>query len=228
MPNSILKLTDIRKSFNTGACQVEVLRGVDLEIQRGEMVAIMGKSGCGKSTFMNIVGLLDRADQGEYELDGRRVANYDDKELSHARNEMIGFVFQSFYLLPRLNAEENIAVPLLYRRTPEAQQHEMVRRMMEKVDIADRGKHRPHELSGGQRQRVAIARALVGQPRLILADEPTGALDPKVGTEIMELFGQLNHDEGITLLIITHDPGVAARCQRTLVMRDGQLHAADK
>ena len=225
MSDGILQLRNVHKSFNTGACAVHVLQGVDMQVNAGEMVAIMGKSGSGKSTLMNIVGLLDRADQGEYQLGGRQISDYDDDELSTARNELIGFVFQSFYLLPRLSALENVTVPLLYRRLPEARQRELARHMLDRVDMSDRADHRPNELSGGQRQRVAIARALVGEPRLILADEPTGALDPRVGKEIIDLFEQLNRRDGITLVIITHDPGVAARCQRTLVMRDGQLHA---
>lgn len=224
MSEEMLQLNGIHKAFDIGASKVEVLKHVDVSIAQGEMVAIMGKSGCGKSTLMNILGLLDQADGGEYSLSGRAIQQFSDDELSVARNEHIGFVFQSFYLLPRLNAWENVAVPLVYRNASSKEQYEQAMAVLEKVGMSERAKHRPNELSGGQRQRVAIARALVGQPRLILADEPTGALDPKVGDEIMNLFEQLNRDEGITLVIITHDPGVAARCQRTLVMRDGELH----
>ena len=220
----MLKLSGICKSFDTGASRLQVLRGVDLEINQGEMIAIMGKSGSGKSTFMNILGLLDQADSGDYDLAQRSINNYSDNELSIARNEMIGFVFQSFYLLPRLNAAENVALPLLYRHLSEKEQRQRSMAMLDKVDMQDRADHRPNELSGGQCQRVAIARALVGKPKLILADEPTGALDPRVGKEIMDLFVHLNQVEGITIVIITHDSGVAARCQRTLVMQDGQLH----
>jgi putative ABC transport system ATP-binding protein len=224
MGNKMLKLSGICKSFDTGASRLTVLSGVDLDINEGEMVAIMGKSGSGKSTFMNIVGLLDQADSGDYYLAQRSIQHYNDDELSIARNELIGFVFQSFYLLPRLNAVENVALPLMYRRLSDKKQYQRSMAMLDKVDMRDRATHRPNELSGGQCQRVAIARALVGNPRLILADEPTGALDSRVGKEIMDLFIHLNEVEGITIMIITHDDEVAERCQRTLVMQDGRLH----
>jgi len=222
----MLALRDIHKSFYIGPTRVDVLQGADLHVGRGEMVAIMGKSGSGKSTLMNIIGLLDRPSRGEYRLNDRATGHYSDDELAQARNELIGFVFQSFHLLPRLTAAENVAVPLIYRGIPEKDQRRLSLAVLDKVGMADRAHHRPHELSGGQRQRVAIARALVGEPRLVLADEPTGALDPRVGEEILDLFVTLNRQEGITLVIITHDPGVAARCQRTVVMADGFLREA--
>lgn len=225
-PAEMLRLEGIHKSFDIGASKIHVLRGADLSIREGEMVAIMGKSGSGKSTLMNIVGLLDQADSGSYHLGKRSIGNYTDDELAIARNEMIGFVFQSFFLLSKLSALENVCVPLIYRNLPAKQRHEMGMRVLEKVGMADRAEHRPNELSGGQRQRVAIARALVGNPRLILADEPTGALDPRVGNEIMQLFLRLNQEEGITLAIITHDPGIAEQCQRTLIMQGGLLEDA--
>ena len=225
MASEMLRLDHIHKSFDIGASRIDVLQDVNLSIDAGEMVAIMGKSGCGKSTLMNIIGLLDQADGGDYHLNRRAIRHYSDDELSTARNELIGFVFQSFYLLPRLTALENVAVPLVYRGTSSREQQERSMAVLEKVGMADRADHRPNELSGGQRQRVAIARALIGGPRLILADEPTGALDPRVGNEIMDLFHELNDEDGMTLLVITHDPGVAESCQRTVVMQDGRLHA---
>ncbi len=222
----MLSLKGVTKSFQVGPTRLDVLRGVNMEVKRGEMLAIMGKSGSGKSTLMNIIGLLDRPSHGIYALDERPIENYHDDELSQLRNETIGFVFQSFYLLPRLNALENVAVPLIYRGASDRQQRQRSLEVLSKVAMADRADHRPNELSGGQRQRVAIARALVGNPRLILADEPTGALDPRVGKEIMDLFIELNRREGITIVIITHDPGVAARCQRTVIMKEGLLEEA--
>ena len=222
----MIELTDVRKSYQVGPTELPILKGVNLRVDEGEMLAIMGKSGSGKSTLMNILGLLDQADSGRFLLDGRAIEQLNDDELSQARNELIGFVFQSFYLLPRLSAEENVAVPLIYRRVPERRQREMARAVLEQVGMADRAHHRPNELSGGQRQRVAIARALVGKPRLILADEPTGALDSRVGREILDLFLSLNRDAGITVVVITHDHEVAAHCRRTVVMQDGRLQAA--
>lgn len=219
----MLSMQQITKSYQVGPTQLDVLTGVNLQINQGELVAIMGKSGSGKSTLMNIIGLLDQSTSGEYHLNQRLISHYKDDELSTARNEMIGFVFQSFYLLTRLNALENVAIPLLYRGLSEKEQYQRSMEVLEKVGMADRAHHRPNELSGGQRQRVAIARALVGKPQLILADEPTGALDPKVGGEIMKLFLDLNQQEGITIIIITHDPGIAQLCQRTVVIEDGQL-----
>jgi len=195
----MLSMQNITKSYQVGPSQLDVLTGVNLHIEEGELVAIMGKSGSGKSTLMNIIGLLDQPTSGEYHLNQKLIANYNDNELSIARNEMIGFVFQSFYLLPRLNALENVAIPLLYRGLSEKEQYQRSMQVLEKVGMVDRAHHRPNELSGGQRQRVAIARALVGKPRLILADEPTGALDPRVDSEIMQLFLDLNQQEGITI-----------------------------
>ncbi len=220
----MLKLDKITKSYTVGPTQLDVLKGVDLNVDKGEMVAIMGKSGCGKSTLMNIIGLLDQPTSGRYLLNEKAIESYSDDELSSTRNEMIGFVFQSFFLLPRLNAQENVSLPLVYRGVAERAQRARSDTVLDKVKMLDRAGYRPNELSGGQRQRVAIARALVGEPHLILADEPTGALDPQVGSEIMELFIELNRREGITIVIITHDPGVAERCQRTMTMADGYLN----
>ena len=217
----MLQLTDIRKSYRIGPTEVEVLRGVSLEIEAGELVSIMGASGCGKSTLMNIIGLLDRPTSGRYLLDGKEVTYDDDDRLSGIRNRSIGFVFQQYQLLSRLTALENVELPLIYRG--ERVQRGTGLPCLERVGMGNRSGHRPTELSGGQQQRVAIARALAGRPSLILADEPTGALDTTVGQEIMELFTQLNAEEGITIVIITHDPNIARQCRRTVVMRDGVI-----
>jgi len=219
----MLKLSDISKIYTLGAQRLTVLKGIDLEVQAGDFLAIMGKSGSGKSTLMNIMGLLDKASSGIYELEGKNVKQYNDDQISRIRNRKIGFVFQSFNLLPRLSALDNVAYPLIYRELSEKEMHQRALEMLEKMDMADRAKHKPNELSGGQQQRVAIARALVGKPRLILADEPTGALDSKVSKEIMDLLTTLNRDENLTIVVITHDASVAKRCQRNIFMNDGLL-----
>jgi putative ABC transport system ATP-binding protein len=183
----------------------------------------MGVSGSGKSTLMNIIGLLDRPTRGVYILDNKEIGHYSDDELSVLRNQKIGFVFQSFYLLPRLTAVENVGYPLIYRNLPRKEIQHRALAMLDRMGMADRAKHRPNELSGGQQQRVAIARALVGKPSILLADEPTGALDSHVGKEIIDLFISLNQTEGITIVIITHDPNIASRCKRCVRMEDGKL-----
>ncbi|ESP90613.1 ABC transporter ATP-binding protein [Pseudoalteromonas luteoviolacea] len=224
----MLKLTNISKSFCPGHTHLPILNNLSLSVSKGEMLAVMGRSGSGKTTLMNIAGLLDHPDSGEFELNGRSIMHMPDDELSRLRNESIGFVFQSFHLMPRLCAWENVAIPLLYRGVSEQEQKRRSLAMLAKVGMAERAEHKPNELSGGQRQRVAIARALVGKPDLILADEPTGALDPQVAQEIMELFLTLNREEQITLVIITHDPRVAAQCHRTLHMQSGELSTEPK
>ncbi len=219
----MLTLRDIRKSYRIGPTEVDVLKGVNLEVQQGELLSIMGQSGCGKSTLMNVIGLLDRPTSGSFMLDGTEVSYSDDDALSEIRNQRIGFVFQQYFLLSRLTALENVALPLIYRGTTGADNHHRCMDLLKRVGMADRAHHRPNELSGGQQQRVAIARALVGNPSLILADEPTGALDTQVGGEIMELFKSLNAEAGITVVIITHDPGIARQCTRVAVMKDGVI-----
>ena len=219
----MLRLRDIRKSYRVGPATVEVLRGVDLEVDRGEFVSIMGASGSGKSTLMNIIGLLDEPSSGSYSLDGREVSAMTDNRRSAIRNASIGFVFQSFYLLPRLTALENVRLPLIYRGAGGAEMNRRASASLERVGMDDRADHKPNELSGGQQQRVAIARALVGGPAIVLADEPTGALDPTTGNDIMELFAELNGD-GTTVIVITHDPEVAQRCARRTHIGDGALH----
>lgn len=219
----MLTLRDIRKSYRIGPTEVEVLKGVSLDIQQGELLSIMGQSGCGKSTLMNIIGLLDRPTSGSFMLDGAEVNYSNDDALSEIRNQRIGFVFQQYFLLSRLTALENVALPLVYRGDKVNNTLERCMELLKRVGMDDRAHHRPNELSGGQQQRVAIARALVGNPSLILADEPTGALDTNVGGEIVELFKTLNAEEGITVVIITHDPGIARQCKRVAAMKDGVI-----
>ena len=217
----MLVLENIRKSYKIGPVDVEVLKGVNLRVQKGEITAILGSSGCGKSTLMNILGLLDTPSQGTYALNGKDTASLSEDEQADIRNKTIGFVFQQFNLLPRLSSLENVALPLTYRGTPQAERERIAREMLEQVGMGERVKHRPGELSGGQQQRVAIARALSGSPALILADEPTGALDSQTGSDVMQLFLRLNRENGITTVLITHDPGIARQCGRAVRMRDG-------
>ena len=220
----MINLVDIRKTYRVGSTETEVLKGINLHVGKGELLSIRGPSGCGKSTIMNITGLLDRPSSGYYYIDDRLVEYTNDDNLSIMRNRTIGFVFQQYNLLSRLTAIENVGVPLLYRGEDE---REIKRRSMEflkKVDMPEqKAHHKPVELSGGERQRVAIARALAGKPVLILADEPTGALDTKHGQDIMDLFKQLNKDEGIIFIIVTHNLSIAEQCKRFVVMQDGVL-----
>ena len=227
----MLRLVDVERSFRLGTLSVEVLRGVCLEVAAGDLLSIMGPSGSGKSTLMNIIGLLDRPTAGRYYLNGRDVSTMNDLELSAFRNANIGFVFQSFNLLKHLTALENVALPLVYRGLGREEIRRRALAILERVGMDDRLGHRPDQLSGGQKQRVAIARALVGEPSVVLADEPTGALDAGTAEEVMRLLAGLNRVEGITLLIITHDAAVARRCARRLWIGDGRLHedaAADR
>ena len=218
----MLRLKDVRKTYVVGPAAVKVLRGVDLEVKKGDMVSIMGASGSGKSTLMNIIGLLDTPTSGSYSLDGREVSAMTDNRRSAIRNASIGFVFQAFNLLPRLTALENVRLPLTYRGTGSAEMDRRARAALDRVGMGDRAGHKPNELSGGQQQRVAIARALVGEPAIVLADEPTGALDPATGNDIMDLFAELN-EQGTTLIVITHDPDVARRCVRRTRIGNGVL-----
>jgi putative ABC transport system ATP-binding protein len=220
----MIELRDIHKSYQMGPVSVEVLKGVTLSIRSGELLSIVGQSGCGKSTLMNIIGLLDSPSAGTYILDGKPVAEMNDKALSEIRNRKIGFVFQQFNLLSKLTALQNVALPLVYRGSLERERIRAAREVLEKVGMLDREHHRPTELSGGQQQRVAIARALVGSPSIILADEPTGALDQRVGQEIMDLFVRLNQEEAITIFVITHDMSIARQCKGYVRMQDGIIH----
>ncbi len=220
----MISLENIHKSYQIGPVTVEILKGVNLNIQEGELIAIVGQSGCGKSTLMNIIGLLDTPNAGTFKLENRQVEELSDNELSEFRNKKIGFVFQQFNLLSRLTALQNVGLPLVYRGYPEKERNRLARQMLDKVGMLERAGHKPTELSGGQQQRVAIARALVGSPSIILADEPTGALDGQVGQEIMDLFIQLNQQEGITIFIITHDMAIAKQCNGFVRMKDGVVH----
>jgi putative ABC transport system ATP-binding protein len=224
-PAYVVRMRDVHRTYRRGSVLVPVLRGVDLEVSAGEWVAILGPSGSGKSTLLNILGLLDRPNRGTYELEGEDVSRLGDARQAELRNRDIGFVFQSFQLLPRTSALENVATPLVYRRVRRADRLAAAHRALEAVGLADRADHDPGELSGGETQRVAIARALVTDPALLLADEPTGNLDTTSGAEVLALLRHL-HDEGRTIVVITHEPSVAALADRRLSLHDGQLAAA--
>ncbi|WP_339134504.1 MAG: ABC transporter ATP-binding protein [Candidatus Electrothrix sp. GW3-4] len=219
----MLKIRDLYKSYQVGQEMMPVLKGINLDVQQRDLLAVTGSSGSGKSTLMSIMGLLDKPTRGRYWLDNKEVQHCSDDELAAMRNQKIGFVFQSFYLLQRLTALENIGCPLRYSKVPPKEIHRRSLAMLEKMGLADRATHRPDELSGGQQQRVAIARALIGNPAIVLADEPTGALDSHVSKEIMDLFIRLNQEEGMTIIIITHDEKIARQCSRHVVIEDGVL-----
>ena len=218
----VIKTEELAKVYEMGAEQVHALRGVDVEIRKGEYVAIMGPSGSGKSTLMNLIGCLDSPSSGRYWLAGRLVSDLDDDELAYIRNKEIGFVFQTFNLLPRATALHNVELPLIYNGTPAEERLERAKKALERVDLLDRMHHKPNELSGGQRQRVAIARALVNSPSIVLADEPTGNLDSKTGDEIMGLFENL-YRQGNTIILVTHEHDIAQHAHRIIHIRDGKI-----
>ncbi|OLB39869.1 MAG: macrolide ABC transporter ATP-binding protein [Acidobacteria bacterium 13_2_20CM_57_17] len=218
----VIKTEALAKVYEMGAEQVHALRGVDVEIRKGEYVAIMGPSGSGKSTLMNLIGCLDSPSSGKYWLAGRLVSELDDDELAYIRNKEIGFVFQTFNLLPRATALHNVELPLIYNGTPAEERIEKAKKALERVDLMDRMNHKPNELSGGQRQRVAVARALVNSPSIVLADEPTGNLDSKTGEEIMTLFENL-YRQGNTIILVTHEHDIAQHAHRIIHIRDGKI-----
>jgi putative ABC transport system ATP-binding protein len=218
----VIELAGIGKTYRLGDVEYPALIGIDLRIGDNEFLALTGSSGSGKSTLMNILGCLDTPTTGRYTLDGTEVAGLDEERLAQVRNRKIGFVFQNFYLMPRMTAMENVAQPLIYRGIAPVRRREHAARALQRVGLGERMYHKPNEMSGGQRQRVAVARALVGQPELLLADEPTGNLDSRTAGEIMDLFAQL-HAEGQTVVIVTHDPGIAARALRQVRLHDGRI-----
>jgi putative ABC transport system ATP-binding protein len=223
----VIRTEGLIKTYEMGAEQVHALQGVDLEIRRGEYVAIMGPSGSGKSTLMNLIGCLDSPTSGRYWLAGRLVSDLDDDELAYIRNKEIGFVFQTFNLLPRATALHNVELPLIYNGTPAEERIQKATVVLERVDLGDRMNHKPNELSGGQRQRVAIARALVNDPSIVLADEPTGNLDSKTGEEIMGLFENL-YRQGNTIIVVTHEMDIAQHAHRVIFIRDGKIASDEK
>ncbi|HTB91413.1 MAG TPA: ABC transporter ATP-binding protein [Candidatus Sulfotelmatobacter sp.] len=223
----VIRTEALAKVYQMGAEEVHALRGIDVEIRKGEYVAIMGPSGSGKSTLMNLIGCLDSPSSGRYWLAGRLVSELDDDELAYIRNKEIGFVFQTFNLLPRATALHNVELPLIYNGTPAEERIERAKKALERVDLVPRMHHKPNELSGGQRQRVAIARALVNNPSIVLADEPTGNLDSKTGEEIMNLFENL-HGQGNTIILVTHEMDIAQHAHRVIFIRDGKIASDEK
>ena len=219
---ALIETRDLWKTYVMGEEEIHALRGVSIQIERGEYVAIMGPSGSGKSTLMNLIGCLDTPSKGSYLLNGKQVSEMNDNELARIRNQEIGFVFQTFNLLPRASALQNVELPLVYAGIPAKDRQKLAKEALDRVELTSRMSHKPNELSGGQRQRVAIARALVNKPSILLADEPTGNLDSKTGAEIMALFAKL-HEAGNTIVLVTHEADIAAFAHRTISVRDGQV-----
>lgn len=222
MSTSIIEASELRKTYKVGEVQVHALDGLDVRIEKGAYIALMGPSGSGKSTLMNVLGCLDTPTSGEYVLNGNDVSSLSDDELAEIRNKEIGFVFQTFNLLPRYTALENVALPMIYAGVPKVERFQRAERVLKKVGLCDRMDHRPNELSGGQRQRVAVARALVMNPSIILADEPTGNLDSVTSDGIMELFSEINKD-GNTVIVVTHEEDIAAHAERVIRLKDGKI-----
>ena len=223
----LIELHDVNKTYNNGQ-PLHVLKGIDLQIEKGEFVSIMGASGSGKSTLLNILGILDNYDSGEYHLAGRLIKDLSERESADYRNKLIGFVFQSFNLINFKTAVENVELPLFYQGVPRRKRREMAMGYLEKMGLADWAKHYPNEMSGGQKQRVAIARALITQPQIILADEPTGALDSRTSVEVMELLSRLNAEDGVTIIVVTHESGVANCANKIIHIKDGIIEAVEE
>ena len=223
MSHAVVKLENVVKTYFMGDNQVQALRGISFEIQEGEFTAIMGPSGSGKSTCMNMIGCLDRPCSGIVKVDGKETALMSEKELAQLRNITIGFVFQQYHLIPAMTVLENVMLPLKYQKVDKKERMERAIKVLESVGLKDRNFHRPHELSGGQKQRVAIARAMITRPKIILADEPTGALDSQTGNQVMELFRQINEKNGTSVIIVTHDPRIGGSLERCIKILDGQI-----
>ncbi|MDY6876323.1 MAG: ABC transporter ATP-binding protein [Chloroflexota bacterium] len=228
METPVIRIQNVAKVYHMGEVEVHALRGVSLQVYPGEMIAIMGPSGSGKSTLMNIIGCLDQSTSGEYFLDGTDVSHLNDDQLADIRKNKIGFVFQSFNLLARTRAFENVTLPLVYAGVPRAERHERAKEALEAVGLVGRMGHQPTELSGGEQQRVAVARALINSPSIILADEPTGNLDSKSGMEVMALLQRLNREQGITVVLVTHDPNIARYTSRIVRLHDGHIAGEEK
>jgi len=223
MSETVVKIENVIRTYKMGDNEVQALRGVSFEIQQGEFLAIMGPSGSGKSTCMNMIGCLDRPTSGTVEINGKLTSKMSEKELAILRNKTIGFVFQQYHLIPGMTVLENVMLPLKYQKLDVAERKRLAIKSLESVGLEERIHHRPHELSGGQKQRVAIARAMVTSPKILLADEPTGALDSKTGKQVMELFRQINKEQGTTIIIVTHDPGIGASMERCIRILDGLI-----
>ena len=223
MSNIVVRLDNVVKTYSMGESEVHALRGISFEIAQGEFLSIMGPSGSGKSTCMNMIGCLDRPTSGIVEINGKETAKMTEKELAVLRNQTVGFVFQQYHLIPSMNVLENVMLPLKYQKVEKSERVERAKQALEAVGLGERIKHRPHELSGGQKQRVAIARAMITRPKILLADEPTGALDSTTGKQVMELFKKINREKGTTVIIVTHDPGIGASTERCIKILDGQV-----
>ena len=223
MTEIVVRLENVVKTYSMGESEVHALRGISFQIEQGEFLSIMGPSGSGKSTCMNMIGCLDRPTSGIVEINGKETAKMTEKELAVLRNQTVGFVFQQYHLIPSMNVLENVMLPLKYAHVEKSERVERAEEALIAVGLGDRMKHRPHELSGGQKQRVAIARAMVTQPKILLADEPTGALDSTTGKQVMELFRQINTEKGTTIIIVTHDPRIGESTKRCIRILDGQI-----